>query len=200
MLIVAGNQCPVFNSPCREISIELHCCYNYVGDVMKDPVLVLNANFQPINVTSMYRAINLVLSDKATLILNGRGVIRTVSQIFLMPSVIRLNHMVKRPRPVVKLTRKEIFRRDRFTCQYCGRQTTDLTIDHIIPRHLGGKTQWENVVSACPRCNHLKGGLTPEQSGMVPIKPPKCPPNTATYLFGKHLNHHNEWENFLSGW
>lgn len=167
---------------------------------MNEPVLVLNANFQPINITSTYRAINLVLADKATLILNGRGVIRSVTQTFPLPSVIRLNRMIKRPRPIVKLTRLEIFRRDHFTCQYCGRQTSELTIDHVIPRRLGGKTRWDNVVSACPRCNHLKGGMTPEQSSMYPIKKPKHPPNTAIYLFGKHLNQNEEWEDFLLGW
>lgn len=167
---------------------------------MNEPVLVLNANFQPINVTCIYRALNLVLSDKATLISNGRGVIHSVSQTFPIPSVIRLNRMVKRPRPSVKLTRKEIFRRDHFTCQYCGRQTSELTIDHVIPRRLGGQTRWDNVVSACPRCNHLKGGMTPDQSGMYPLKPPKHPPNTADYLFGKHINQNQNWEVFLLGW
>ncbi len=167
---------------------------------MNEPVLVLNANFQPINVTSTYRAINMVLAEKATLILNGRGVIHSVSQTFPLPSVIRLKEMIKRPRPIVKLTRKEIFRRDNFTCQYCGRQLSNLTIDHVIPRHLGGETIWSNVVTACPRCNHLKGGMTPEQSGMYPQKKPKRPPNTATYLFGKHLRQNREWKDFLVGW
>lgn len=167
---------------------------------MDEPVLVLNANFQPINITSTYRAMSLVLNEKASLVLNGRGVIRSVSETFPLPSVIRLNRMVKRPHPVVKLTRKEIFRRDHFKCQYCGKVTSDLTIDHVIPRRLGGETQWDNVVSACSRCNHLKGGLTPDQSGMYPIKKPKIPPNTAIYMFGKHLNQNKEWEDFLAGW
>ena len=167
---------------------------------MNEPVLVLNANFQPINVTSTYRAINLVLAEKATLIMNGRGVIRSVSRTFPLPSIIRLNHMIKRPRPIVKLSRKEIFRRDNFTCQYCGRQMSNLTIDHVIPRRLGGNTDWDNVVAACPRCNHIKGGMTPEQSGMYPKKKPRHPPSTATYLFGKHLNQNQAWENFLIGW
>jgi len=167
---------------------------------MNDPVLVLNANFQPINVTSTYRAINMVLAEKATLILNGRGVIHSVSQTFPLPSVIRLRQMIKRPRPIVKLTRKEIFRRDNYTCQYCGRQSNNLTIDHVIPRHLGGETNWDNLVTACPRCNHLKGGMTPEQSGMYPLRPPKHPPSTATYLFGKHLKENHEWRDFLVGW
>ena len=167
---------------------------------MNEPVLVLNANFQPINVTSTYRAINMVLSEKAMLIKNGRGVIHSVSQTFPLPSVIRLKEMIKRPRPIVKLTRKEIFRRDNYCCQYCGRHTSNLTVDHVIPRRLGGETRWNNVVAACPRCNHLKGGMTPEQSGMYPIKMPKNPPNNAAYLFGKHLGQNQEWEAFLDGW
>lgn len=167
---------------------------------MNEPVLVLNANFQPINITSTYRAINMVLAEKATLVMNGRGVIHSVSEAYPLPSVIRLNRMVKRPRPIVKLTRKEIFRRDNFTCQYCGRQTNTLTIDHVIPRHMGGETTWSNVVTACSRCNHLKGGMTPEQSGMVPLRRPQAPPCTAVYLFGKHSDHSQEWQEYLIGW
>jgi len=167
---------------------------------MNEPVLVLNANFQPINITSTYRAINLVLAEKATLVMNGRGYIHSVSQAFPLPSVIRLNRMVKRPRPIVKLTRREIFRRDDFTCQYCGRKVSNLTIDHVIPKHLGGATTWQNVVTACSRCNHLKGGMTPEQSGMHPLSAPQVPPSTATYLFGRHLNQNQEWQEFLIGW
>jgi 5-methylcytosine-specific restriction endonuclease McrA len=167
---------------------------------MNEAVLVLNANFQPINITSTYRAINMVLAEKATLVMNGRGYIHSVSQAFPLPSVIRLNRMVKRPRPVVKLTRKEIFRRDNYTCQYCGRQFKNLTIDHVIPRHMGGRTTWQNVVTACSRCNHLKGGLTPAQSGMHPLTAPKVPPSTATYLFGRSLNQNQEWQEFLIGW
>jgi 5-methylcytosine-specific restriction endonuclease McrA len=167
---------------------------------MNEAVLVLNANFQPINITSTYRAINLVLAEKATLVMNGRGYIHSVSQAFPLPSVIRLNRMVKRPRPIVKLTRKEIFRRDDYTCQYCGRKFHNLTIDHVIPRHMGGTTTWQNVVTACSRCNHLKGGLTPQQSGMQPLRAPKAPPSTATYLFGKHINQNQEWQEFLIGW
>ncbi len=167
---------------------------------MNEPVLVLNANFQPINVTSSYRAINLILAEKATLIMNGRGFIHSVTQTFPLPSVIRLKRLIKRPRPIVKFTRKEIFRRDNYTCQYCLRPSKSLTIDHVIPRHMGGKTTWDNVVTACPHCNHRKGGMTPKQSGMYPRKHPKHPPNTAIYLFGRHLKHNQEWEQFLSGW
>jgi len=142
----------------------------------------------------------MVLADRAILVMNGRGFIHSVTQRFPLPSVIRLTHMIKRPRPIVKLTRKEIFRRDNYTCQYCGRKMGALTVDHVIPRRLGGKTDWANVVAACPRCNHLKGGMTPKKSGMYPQKKPKRPPNTATYLFGKNMNQNQEWEDFLVGW
>jgi 5-methylcytosine-specific restriction endonuclease McrA len=96
---------------------------------MAEPVLVLNANFEPINVCGMRRALGLVLADKAMLVLNGRGEVRTASRSFPRPSVIRLNLMVHRPRPILKLSRREVFRRDGYICQYCGKHTLDLTID-----------------------------------------------------------------------
>ena len=109
---------------------------------MSADVLVLNANFEPIHVCNMRRAINLILADKAILVLNGRGEIHTVRRNFPRPSVIRLMNMIHRPRPQIKLTRREIFRRDAYTCQYCGKKTVDLTIDHVIPRHMGGPHSW----------------------------------------------------------
>ncbi len=92
---------------------------------MDTPVLVLNSNFEPINVCGFQRAIGLMLTDKATLILNGRGVIHTTNNTYPIPSVIRLSHMVHRPRMRVTLNRREVFRRDHFTCQYCGKSTTN---------------------------------------------------------------------------
>src|SRR5512140_3316650 len=127
---------------------------------MTEAVLVLNANYEPVNVCDLRRAINLILAEKAMLVLNGRGVIHTVSQMYPMPSIIRLNLMINRPRAVVKLTRREVFRRDNYTCQYCGKHTINLTIDHVIPRHMGGRHIWTNVVAACSSCNHHKGGRT----------------------------------------
>src|SRR5258706_16428683 len=133
---------------------------------MEALVLVLNANFEPINICNTRRAIGLMLSGKAALIANGRGEIQTVSQSFPRPSVIRLEHMIHRPRPHIKLTRREVFRRDNYTCQYCGRHDGSLTVDHVIPRHLGGQHTWTNVVAACPPCNHRKGGRKVEESHM----------------------------------
>jgi 5-methylcytosine-specific restriction endonuclease McrA len=167
---------------------------------MMEMVLVLNANFEPINVCDLRRAVGLILTEKASLVLNGRGEIHTVRQVFPRPSIIRLAHMVIHPRSVVKLTRREVFRRDAYTCQYCGKHTLDLTIDHVLPRHMGGKHVWTNVVAACPVCNHRKGGRTLAESGMHLRMLPKEPPINALYIYGRHLNDYSEWEPFLNGW
>lgn len=167
---------------------------------MREPVLVLNANFEPINVCTTRRAVGLLLAGKASLVLNGRGVIQTVSTTFPRPSIIRLERMVRRPRPVVRLTKREILRRDEYTCQYCGQRTAFLTIDHIIPRRLGGNHSWENLVAACPACNHRKGGRTLEQVQMRLLSRPAQPPSSATYIFARHLKENNDWVPFVEGW
>lgn len=167
---------------------------------MADNVLVLNANFEPINVCDLRRAVGLILTDRASLVINGRGDIRTIQTVFPRPSIIRLQNMVHRPRPRVKLNRREIFRRDYFTCQYCGKRSLDLTVDHIIPRHLGGPHTWTNVVTACAVCNHRKGGRSLQEAGLQLLRQPVEPPASAVYIFGRHLKEYTEWEPFLQGW
>ncbi len=167
---------------------------------MFEPVLVLNANFEPIHVCNTRRAIGLILTGKANLVLNGRGEIKTVSLSLPRPSIIRLSHMVKRPRPKVRLTKREILRRDEYTCQYCGQHVSILTIDHVIPRRMGGTDTWENLVTACPACNHRKGGRMLDQAQMHLLHLPIEPPASATYLFARHLRENSEWEPFVEGW
>lgn len=167
---------------------------------MYSPVLVLNANFEPLNVCTTRRAIGLILSGKANMVLNGRGMIRTVSRTYPRPSIIRLEKMIKRPRPRVRLTKREVLRRDNYTCQYCGRHVPYLTIDHVMPRRLGGQHSWENLVAACPSCNHRKGGRTIEQAHMSLSRPPQEPSASALYLFSHHLNDNKDWIEFIKGW
>jgi 5-methylcytosine-specific restriction endonuclease McrA len=167
---------------------------------MFDPVLVLNANFEPIHVCSTRRAMGLILAGKANLIANGRGYIHTVTQLLPRPSVIRLESQVHKPRPHVKLTRREIFRRDNYTCQYCGRRDVTLTVDHVMPRHLGGQQAWTNLVAACSSCNHRKGGRKMEETHMHLTHMPKEPPANAAYIFGRQLSDNAEWEPYISGW
>jgi len=163
-------------------------------------VLVLNANFEPINVCNTRRALGLILNGKASLVLDGRGDVRTVSRAFPRPSIIRLDKMIRRPRPAVRLTKREVLRRDDFTCQYCGQRMPYLTVDHVIPRRMGGVHAWENLVAACPACNHRKGSHTPEQAHMRLLRLPKEPPASAIYLFSRYLGENQEWLPFVEGW
>ena len=106
--------------------------------MIESSVLVLNQNYEPLNVCNARRAFVLVDRGKAEVLEHGEGGIRTTRFVFSLPSVIRMVYMIRRPRPQMRLSRREIFNRDRYTCQYCGRQTRELTLDHILPRHRGG--------------------------------------------------------------
>lgn len=167
---------------------------------MNAPVLVLNANFEPINVCNTRRAIGLILQGKAAMVANGRGWICSVSQKFPRPSVIRLAYMIRRPRPQVRLTAKEVFRRDQYTCQYCGRRSPNLTIDHIIPKRSGGKNEWTNVVAACAPCNHRKGGKLLSEVSMKLQREPKEPSGSLVYFFGHYLDTNQEWAPYIENW
>ncbi len=167
---------------------------------MNRPVLVLNGNYEPLHVCTTKRAMGLILSGKAVVVENGRGFIRTVSTVYERPSVIRLAFVVRRPAPRVRLTKREILRRDEYRCQYCGRETANLTIDHVVPRHRGGEHCWENLVAACPQCNRRKGGRTLEEARMTLLRPPFEPRPTARYLFSTYLRENQEWAKYIDGW
>lgn len=165
-----------------------------------EPVLILNVNYEPLHVCSIKRALTLIFAGKAEMLVNGRGYIHTSNYQFEIPSVIKLAQMVRRPRPQVALSKREILRRDNYTCQYCGRKTTVLTIDHVVPRHVGGEHSWNNLVAACAPCNRQKGGRTPEQANMRLRHLPFEPSASARYLFGTHLERRQEWQPFIEGW
>ncbi|GAB4148164.1 MAG: HNH endonuclease [Candidatus Promineifilaceae bacterium] len=177
-------------------------CYAAMGNFisLNEPVLILNINYEPLHVCNIKRAVNLLVAGKAETVCNGRGYIHTSNKHFEIPSVIKLAYMVKRPRPHIALSKREILRRDEYTCQYCGRKTHLLTIDHIIPRHAGGSHSWSNLVAACAPCNRRKGGKTPEQANMLLRRKPFEPSPSAFYLFGNHLDKRQEWREYLEGW
>jgi 5-methylcytosine-specific restriction endonuclease McrA len=160
------------------------------------PVLVLNQNYQPLNVCNVRRAVILLDRGKAELMVNGRGYIYTVGRPVPVPSVVRLFHMVKRPLVQRRLSRRAVFLRDRYTCQYCGKETKSLTLDHIIPRSRNGPHSWENVVSSCIPCNHRKAGLTPGEANMRLAREPRMPPPNPYYLF-QHRAILDEWRPFI---
>jgi 5-methylcytosine-specific restriction endonuclease McrA len=163
-------------------------------------VLVLNQNYEPLNVCNARRAFVLVDRGKAEILEHAEGVIRTTAAAFPLPSVIRLIYMIRRPRPQMRLTRREVFVRDRHTCQYCGKQTRDLTIDHVVPRHRGGRHTWENLVSACRSCNHRKAGQTPQEAHMDLLSVPRRPPASSYYIFYHYLESQSDWRKFIPGW
>ncbi len=133
---------------------------------MEKRVLVLNLDHYPIAVVPVQKAMVLLLMEKAQLLASYELLeIRTVSRSYAYPSVIRLTHYKHIPYKGVLLNRANLFRRDRGQCQYCG-SAKQLTIDHVIPRSKGGKTSWTNLVTACNRCNVLKGDKTLEQVDM----------------------------------
>ncbi len=161
-------------------------------------VLVLNLDFQPLNVCNVRRAVVLLSKQKATVIEQNGHVVTSERLILQSPSVIRLVYHIKRPRPVVKLTRKEILQRDEHTCQYCGKRGNDLTLDHVMPRHRGGQHTWDNVVAACRACNHRKGGRTLTESHMTLLRLPKRPPATPTYLYSSYVRAgERAWAKFI---
>jgi 5-methylcytosine-specific restriction endonuclease McrA len=167
-----------------------------VAALIRAPVLVLNLNYVPVNVCTVRRAIVLVTKGKAELLENHPGYLHTVSQDIDAPSVIRLAYMVKRPFLPRKLSKKEVFLRDKFTCQYCGKKVHDLTLDHVIPRRQQGAHTWENVVTACNRCNLHKAGRTPAEAKMRLGRVPRAPdPNPYLILQSRVIL--DEWEIYI---
>ena len=162
--------------------------------------LVLNQNYEPLNVCGVRRAFVLVFGGRAELLETGGEGIRGVDRSFPTPSVIRLRHQVRRPLPRVRLTRREVFARDRQRCQYCGRERAELTLDHVMPRHRGGTHEWENIVTACRPCNHRKGGRTPREARMRLLQEPVRPRLSVAQLFAQYLHRYEEWHPFLFGW
>ena len=167
-----------------------------VDVLIRAPVLVLNLNYVPVNVCTVRRAIVLLTKGKAELLENHAGQLHTVSRLIDSPSVIRLSYMVKRPFLPRKLSKKEVFLRDKFTCQYCGKRVHDLTLDHVIPRRQQGAHTWENVVTACNRCNLYKAGRTPAEAKMRLGTIPRAPdPNP--YLILQNRTILEEWEIYI---
>jgi 5-methylcytosine-specific restriction endonuclease McrA len=139
-------------------------------------VLVLNATFEPINVCTVRRAVVLLLKDKAEVIEHGSWELRSESSSIARPIVIRLVTYVRIPREGGrrKITRRAVFARDDWTCQYCGTRS-NLTVDHVIPRSKGGSSSWENIVASCAPCNRRKGDRMPRQANMHPRRAPRTP-------------------------
>lgn len=165
--------------------------------VLTGSVLVLNQSFEPLTICSVKKAIILVLLDKAEVVeIASERRLRTVRREYPFPSVIRLNRYVRIPFRKVELSRRNIFRRDRYQCQYCGRKNIALTIDHVIPKSRGGDDTWENLVTACVLCNARKGNRTPEEAHMQLIRQPRRP-NFILFMKLAESSIKKEWKQYL---
>ena len=161
-------------------------------------VLVLNASYEPLNITSWRRAVVLLIKGKAERVEFNN------TQLYLdfpLPTVIRLRHYVRVPYKEIPLTRRNILHRDSHTCQYCGYAGDDLTLDHVIPRSRGGGDTWENIVTACVRCNVRKGSRTPNEAHMNLRHNPRRPYSSLYFEVTKHLKSgtHQEWQKYVIG-
>ena len=157
--------------------------------------LVLNASDQPLAIVSARRAVVLVLKQKAEVIVPDGQVFRSERLHVEAPAVVRLRYFVKVPfRAHAPLTRRAVFARDYWACQYCGAQAENL--DHVVPRSRGGAHAWENVVASCRRCNSKKENRLPQEAGLRLARRPFAPPD------GFHLLSHGHpepaWEPYLT--
>ncbi len=167
---------------------------------MDQEVLVLNSDFEPLNVCHVRRAITMVYMGKADVLhVHETSLINTADRALPWPSVVKLRHHVKRPLPELRLSRRTVFARDEYMCQYCGQTGVDLTIDHVVPRRHGGTTHWENVVAACRRCNMKKGDKMLHQTGMKLIRQPRRPRYVPYISLTKYLSGRKNqvWRDYL---
>jgi 5-methylcytosine-specific restriction endonuclease McrA len=143
--------------------------------------LLLSQSYEPIKVISWQRAITLLSLGKVEVIEEYERDIRTVSVVFKMPAVVRLLRAFRRHKKPVKFSRVNIYARDKYRCQYCGKKAPmkELTYDHVMPRSRGGKTTWTNIVTCCYECNRTKANRTPREARMrlrkEPIQPKWVP-------------------------
>ncbi len=143
--------------------------------LLQHPVLVLNATYEPINVTAVRRALVLILKGVATTEEEDGSFVHSARLALRIPSVIRLLEFRRIPYQTRALSRKNLLLRDRYTCQFCGRvfAAHELTLDHVIPRSRGGHTDWDNLVACCHTCNNQKGDRLPEEAGLKLLRPPR---------------------------
>src|SRR5437016_5046733 len=166
---------------------------------MNQEVLVLNSDYEPLNVCHVRRALVMIYLGKADVLHHHDLAERAEVVWHKPPSVVKLRHHVRRPLPELKLNRRTIFARDRYTCQYCGQASKDLTIDHVVPKRHGGRTEWDNLVCSCRRCNMKKGDKHLHQTGMKLLRMPHRPKYVPYISLTKYLaGRQNEiWRDYL---
>ncbi|AOS83995.1 HNH endonuclease [Chlorobaculum limnaeum] len=160
-------------------------------------VLVLNASYEPLSICDARNAVLLLFCGKAMMVASHpEHRIRTVTESYPLPSIVRLTVFVQVEYRSTALSRKNLFRRDGFRCQYCGGKEAELTLDHVIPKSRGGEESWENLVTACKPCNSKKGNRTPAEADMTLLKKPSRPSHI-TLMRQHYLPVSDEWKPYL---
>ena len=178
-----------------EYTVSMTCNW----DIDMAQTLVLNASYEPLNITSWRRAVILMLKGKAESLEEDNSLI--IHEGKKLPTVIRLRYYVKVPYKEVALTRKNILLRDNNLCQYCSHKGSDLSIDHVIPRSRGGADTWENVTTACLRCNVQKGNRTPAEANMPLRRKPYKPLSNLNFEAARKIDsgRYKEWSKYVIG-
>jgi 5-methylcytosine-specific restriction endonuclease McrA len=163
-------------------------------------VLLLNASFEPLRIINWKRALTLLFSGKVEVVEEYTREVHSVNLTLRLPAVVRLLQLMRVKSRGVKFSRQHIYARDAYECQYCGEKfsPSELTYDHVVPRALGGATDWTNIVTCCITCNRRKGGKPLEQSGLRLRRPPKKPAwNPYVSLTITLHNPPESWRNYL---
>lgn len=165
-----------------------------------DRILILNAAYMPIGLVHWMKAVCLMVTERAEVVVDGGRTVRSPSTELRLPQVLKVRGPVRMRQKGLRLNRRNLLRRDGHTCQYCGKQPDRrrLTMDHVVPRVAGGRTTWTNVVTACERCNSRKGGRTPDQAGMRLLRAPRRPEwDARDQVLAELASVPTEWEAFL---
>ena len=193
---------------------------------LNSSVLVLNKLYMAIQVTSARRAFSLLFKEQAEVVAveeghynsydfdswvevsqardrwegDGTEWVQAVSFDIMVPRVIRLLFYDRLPEARVKFNRRNIFARDENRCQYCGKRypTSELSLDHVIPRSRGGRTNWDNIVCACTDCNARKGGRLPEEAGLKLIRRARKPRRSPIIRLKLRSGKYSTWKHFLN--
>lgn len=187
-----------------------------ISPVLQRPTLVLNRNWQPVNVSTVARALLLLWNDSARIVDpvdyqlfnwddwsrlvpdRDEPFIQSFRQKFRVPEVITLTRFDRLPTQTVAFSRRNVFKRDKMTCQYCGKMpgSEELTIDHVVPRARGGQSSWTNCVLACVECNSKKAARTPDEAKMSlrtkPVRPRWKP------SYAQRTDRIESWSKFIS--
>ncbi len=196
-----------------------------MSTALTSQVLVLNRHYMPVRIVNVRRAISLLFRELAEVIDCDSGYysnhnidswlevsrihheyephlfdwLHSVHVSIAVPRIVRLLFYDRLPKTRVKLNRRNIFVRDGNVCQYCGRHfpSSELSLDHVVPRSKGGPASWENLVCACVRCNNKKGGRTPKQAHMKLIKKPVMPRRSPSLSISLSDDRYSSWKQFL---